>query len=224
LKIAIGATIILRIGSISLGRIRAMKKWVIAGVATVALVGTGLGVAAYAQSRHHQFNNEERFDRMIERMQYGDRGHMGWRKHRQWSAEDRAAFLDARIAGVKAGLKLSAEQEKLWGPVETTVRDLGKKWGDRFAARREEMQKRRAEFQDGKEPPAFDPVDRLKKRADTLAERAADMKRFAEVAQPLYASLDEGQKNRLQSLLRHRRGGMMHRWNEQRQDGPRGPG
>jgi hypothetical protein len=198
-----------------------MKKWVIAGVATVALVGTGIGVAAYAKSRQ---TAEERFDRIIERVQYGDHGQRGWRKHRPLSAEDRAAFLDARIAGVKAGLRLTAEQEKLWGPVETIVRDLGKKWGDRFAARREEMQKRRAEYRDDQTPPAFDPVDRLRKRADTLAERAADMKRFADVAQPLYATLDEAQKNRLQTLLRHRRAGMMHRGNDNRQDGPRGPG
>jgi hypothetical protein len=222
LKIAAGAIIILFVGSISLGRIRAMKKWVIAGVAGVALVGTGIGVAAYAQSRHQQ-TNEERFDRLIERVQSGDRDDRRWRKHRQWSADDRAAFLDARIAAVKAGLRLSAEQEKLWSPVETTVRDLGKKWGERFAARRDERQKRRAELRDGQTPPAFDPVERLKKRADTLAERAADMKRFADVAQPLYATLDDAQKNRLQTLLQ-RRGHKMHRWNENRQDGPRGPG
>ena len=198
-----------------------MKKWIIAGVAGVALVGTGVGVAAYAQSRQ---TSEERFDRLIERVQHGNHGQRGWHKRRPLSADDRAAFLDARIAGVKAGLRLSVEQEKLWGPVEATVRDLGKKWGDRFAARRDEMQKRRADMRDSQTPPSFDPVDRLKKRADSLAERAADMKRFAEVAQPLYATLDEAQKNRLQTLLRHRRAGMMHRWNDNRQDGPRGPG
>ncbi len=200
-----------------------MKKWIIAGVAGVALVGTGVGVAAYAQSRHQQKSGDN-FDRLIERVQYGDHGQRGWHKRRPLSAEDRSAFLDARIAGVKAGLRLTAEQEKLWGPVEATVRDLGKKWGDRFAARRDEMQKRRAEMRDNQTPPSFDPVDRLRKRADSLAERAIDMKRFADVAQPLYATLDETQKNRLQTLLRHRRAGMMQRWNDQRQDGPRGPG
>jgi hypothetical protein len=193
-----------------------MKKWVIAGVATVALVGTGIGVAAYAHGPKKQ-SFEDRFDRMIERVQYGD--HKGWRgPRRPLSAEDRAAFLDARIAGVKAGLRLTAEQEKLWGPVENTARELGKKWGDRFAARREEWQKRRAELKDGKELPQVDHVDRLRKRADALAERAADMKRFADAAQPLYATLDEGQKRRLQTLIQHRRAGMMHRWHHQKGD------
>jgi hypothetical protein len=197
-----------------------MKKWVIAGVAAVALAGTGLGVAAYAQG-HKKHSFEDRFDRMIERVQYGDQ--KGWRgPRRALSAEDRAAFLDARIAGVKAGLKLSAEQEKLWGPVETVARELGKKYGDRFAARRDEWEKRRAEMKDGKEPPAIDHVDRLRKRADALTERAADLKRFADAAQPLYATLDEGQKRRLETLIQHRRAGMMHRWQHRdREDGPR---
>lgn len=196
-----------------------MKKWVIAGVATVGLVGTGLGVAAYAQGPKDR-TLDERFDRMIERVQQGE--HKGWRgPRRPISAEDRAAFIDARIAAVKAGLKLTAEQEKLWGPVETLARELGKKYGDRFAARREEWQKRREAQKDGTERPAVDHVERLRKRAENLAERASDMKRFADTAQPLYATLDEGQKRRLQTLIGHRRAGMMHRWHRDRDDGPR---
>jgi hypothetical protein len=197
-----------------------MKKWVIAGIATVALVGTGIGVAAYAHGPKKQ-SFDQQFDRMIERVQHGDQ--KGWRgPRRPLSAEDRAAFIDARIAAVKAGLKLTAEQEKLWGPVENTARDLGKKWSDRFAARRDEWQKRREAMKDNKEPPAVDHVDRLRKRADALAERAADMKRFADAAQPLYATLDEGQKRRLHALIGHRHAGKMHHWhNRDREDGPR---
>ena len=40
------------------------------------------------------------------------------------STEDRAAFVDARIAAVKAGLKLTPEQEKNWPAVESAVRDF----------------------------------------------------------------------------------------------------
>jgi hypothetical protein len=156
---------------------------------------------------------------MMERGQFGDQ--KGWRgPRRPISAEDRAAFLDARIAAVKAGLKLTPEQEKLWGPVETTVRELGKKWSDRFAARRDEWQKRREAMKDDKEPPVVDQLDRLRKRADALAERAVDLKRFADAAQPLYATLDEGQKRRLQMLVGHQRAGMMRQWH-QRNDDPR---
>ena len=51
------------------------------------------------------------------------------------SPEDRAAFADARIAAVHAGLKLNADQEKLWPPVETAVRDFAKLRIDRANAR-----------------------------------------------------------------------------------------
>lgn len=190
-----------------------MKKWVIAGIATIAVIGTGLGVGAYAQGKFHQ-SSEDRFDRMLERVEHGDRH--GWRRHRRWSADDRAAFLDARLAAVKAGLRLTPEQEKLWGPVESTVRELGKKWSDRIAARRDERQKRRAERREEANRPVADPIARIRARSERLAERSADMKRFADVAQPLYATLDEAQKQRLQTLTRHGRRGMWHRWRRDR--------
>ena len=50
-------------------------------------------------------------------------------------AADIAAFGDARIAALHAGLKLTAEQEKLWPPVEAALRDLAKQRSERFAAR-----------------------------------------------------------------------------------------
>lgn len=34
------------------------------------------------------------------------------------SMEDMSALLDAKISGLKAGLKLTAAQEKFWPPVE----------------------------------------------------------------------------------------------------------
>ena len=38
--------------------------------------------------------------------------------------DDRAAMLDARLGGLKAGLRLTPDQEKLWGPFEAAVRDF----------------------------------------------------------------------------------------------------
>jgi zinc resistance-associated protein len=43
-----------------------------------------------------------------------------------WTAADVDAFSDARIAGLKAGLKLNADQEKNWPPVEASIRDMAK--------------------------------------------------------------------------------------------------
>ena len=43
----------------------------------------------------------------------------------QWAA-DRATMLDAKLAGMKAGLGLTIDQEKLWGPFESAVKDADK--------------------------------------------------------------------------------------------------
>ena len=58
-------------------------------------------------------------------------------EHGRFSPEDRAAFLDARIAALKAGLELNADQEKNWAPLELAMRDLAKQRAERFAAWRE---------------------------------------------------------------------------------------
>src|ERR1700744_3279665 len=55
----------------------------------------------------------------------------------RFSPEDRAAFLDARIAALKAGLELNADQEKNWAPLDSAMRDLAKQRADRLAAWKE---------------------------------------------------------------------------------------
>src|SRR5580693_5880051 len=87
-----------------------MRNFAIAAIAALAIAGS---TAVYAQrSWLHD--------------------HM---QHMRMSPEDRAAFADARIAAVHAGLKLSADQEKLWPPVESAVRDFAKLRIDRANAR-----------------------------------------------------------------------------------------
>ena len=87
-----------------------MRKFAIAAVAMMAVVGS---TAVYAQ--YHPWLRE----------------HL---QHTRMSPEDGAAFADARIAAVHAGLKLTADQEKLWPPVESAVRDLVKLRIDRANA------------------------------------------------------------------------------------------
>ena len=74
-----------------------MRKFAIAAVAVLAIAGS---TAVYAQHRHWGYG------------------------HSRMNPEDRAAFADARIAAVHAGLKLNADQEKLWPPVETAVQGI----------------------------------------------------------------------------------------------------
>jgi hypothetical protein len=170
-----------------------MKKVLLAGVAALAIAGS---TAVYAQ-------------------------HGPWfHGHMRMSAEDRAAFADARIAAVRAGLKLTPDQEKLWPPVETAVKEFAKLRIDRANARMNAM---RDDSRDRRQPD--DPVARLRDRADTLATTAAAMKKIADAADPLYKTLDDGQKRRLAILTnmerRYGREGWRHRGFE-RDDGDRG--
>jgi LTXXQ motif family protein len=173
-----------------------MRKFAIAGVAALAIAAT---TAVYAQ--HSWFH-----DRMM--------GHV------RMSAEDRAAMADAKIAAVHAGLKLSADQEKLWPPVESAVRDLVKIRLDRAKAR---------EAQASADQAKPDPVTRLRNRADRMAVTADALKKIADAADPLYKTLDDGQKRRLAMLSpRHGHGegggwrGRFHRGMGGDGDGDRG--
>jgi hypothetical protein len=175
-----------------------MRKFAIAGIAALALAGS---TAVYAQYQHRPWSHE----------------------HTRMNPEDRAALTDARIAAVKAGLKLNPDQEKLWPPVEAAVRDLAKLRIDRANAR---MNTQR-DSQDAQKPD--DPVARLRERADTMAATAAAMKKIADAADPLYKTLDDGQKRRL-AMLTHMEGrsgrGGWHGFERgmDRDDGDRGGG
>ena len=114
----------------------------------------------------------------------------------RFSPEDRAAFLDARIAALKAGLELNAEQEKNWPALESAMRDLARQRAERFAAWTE----RRDDNQD--EDTEISPIDRLARASERLSARAADLQKLAAAAKPLYDSLDDGQKRRFAVLFR----------------------
>jgi hypothetical protein len=119
------------------------------------------------------------------------------------SAEDVSAMTDARIAGLKAGLKLTAEQEKNWPAVETAIRDLAKQRADRMKEFADRMAARRDTRRGGDNvAPMPDTIDRLRRGADRLTKGAASLTKLADAAEPLYKSLDDGQKRRFGLLLR----------------------
>jgi len=121
------------------------------------------------------------------------RGMMG-----RFSPEDMSAFMDAHIAALKAGLKLSAEQERLWPPVEGSIRNLA----NLHLTHMQAMRQTRAMM-------ASDPVGLLRGMADHMSQGADAMRKLADAAAPLYATLDEGQKRRLQVLVRMGSRGLM---------------
>lgn len=125
------------------------------------------------------------------------------------SAEDVTALSDARIAALHAGLKLNADQEKNWPALETALRDLAKQRSERFTAR-------------ASANPPMDPIQRLAQRADLIESRGAALKKLAQAAEPLYKSLDDGQKHRFM-VLAHLEGRRAHqRENGWQHRGPRG--
>jgi len=129
----------------------------------------------------------------------------------RFSPEDRAAFLDARIAALKAGLALNAEQEKNWPPLESAMRDLAKQRAERFAAWKD-----RREANDN-EPTEVNPIDRLTRASEFLSARSADLQKLAAAAKPLYDSLDDSQKRRFAVLFRARMG--QGQWRHWRREG-----
>jgi hypothetical protein len=140
-----------------------MWKIVLAGTTALAI---GAGTLAYAQQGQDNRDFAPR-----------------WRP----SAEDLSALGDARIAALHAGLKLNAEQEKNWPPVEAALRELAKQRAERFAARASADRPQ-------------DPLERLSLRAEAMSQSGAAMKKLADAAGPLYKSLDDGQKRRFVML------------------------
>jgi zinc resistance-associated protein len=166
-----------------------MKKTIAAGTIALTLASAGFALAQQAPRQERGFRP---------------------------SAEDTTAMTDARVAALKAGLQLTAEQQKNWPAVETAMRDLAKaradrmkERGDRFAARREARRGGDHEQTGGR-----DFVDRLRQSADGMTARAAGLKKLADAAEPLYKSLDDGQKHRFSMLLRMGGGseGGHHHW------------
>jgi hypothetical protein len=108
--------------------------------------------------------------------------------------EDMRAFAEARLAGLKAGLTLTPEQERNWPAFEQAARDMQKLRLDRmnsFMAERRNPQ-----------PRSSDPADRLRQRGTAMADTGAALKKLADATDPLYKSLDDNQKRRFAILGR----------------------
>ena len=121
----------------------------------------------------------------------GDQQASGAERMQQWAA-DRETMLDAKLAGMKAGLGLTADQEKLWSPFESAVKDADKSRMDAIG----QMMRMRAQGE------RMSPIDHLDAMAERLSQGAANVKKIADAAKPLYDSLDESQKHKFGMLGR----------------------
>ena len=142
-----------------------MWKAIVAGTVALAIAGSTL---VYAQQRGRP---------------------EGGARWQQPNIEDMRAFGEARLAGLKAGLMLTPEQDKNWPAFEQAARDFGKLRLDRMNAMRHA-------------PRSDDPAARLNQRASAMMESGIAMKKLAEATDPLYKSLDDSQKRRFAMLSR----------------------
>jgi hypothetical protein len=115
------------------------------------------------------------------------------------TAADLNALTDARVATLKSTLQLTADQEKFWGPIEEAIRARAKDRQTRLesittglAGRADQSPIERLRDRN--------PVEFMNRRADALAQRAADLKKLAAAWQPLYQTLSADQKRRLGML------------------------
>jgi hypothetical protein len=109
------------------------------------------------------------------------------------------ALTDLRIDLVKAALQLTPEQMKYWPAVENAIRNRAQDRQARIAKLAETVGSK------VDESPAEivrnrDPVNFMQRRADALAQRAANLKSLANAWQPLYQTLSQEQKQRMVAL------------------------
>jgi len=102
----------------------------------------------------------------------------------QLTAEQIVANSDADIERIKNELNLNADQEKNWSGFSSAMHYLGHNGADRLNLRIARAQR----------DPPDDIVEQMRNEAQFLVDRAQDQRNVADAAEPLYASLDDKQK------------------------------
>ena len=115
------------------------------------------------------------------------------------SLADWNKLTDLRIDLVKSALQLTPDQQKLWPPVENTIRSNAEDRQARFAKVAETVGKRAdessVEIMRNRDPIAF-----LQRRSQALAQRSADLNKLAVAWEPLYKTLSPEQRQRMAAL------------------------
>ena len=129
---------------------------------------------------------------------------------------------EARIAILKADLRLSSDQAQHWASLESALRDIVAKRAKSSVASND-LQTGRVSSnapvapdtsitEDEKEQGArserdarkarLDDIDEMRREADAYTVQAADLRQIADAAQPLYDTLDDRQRHRLVQFAR----------------------
>jgi hypothetical protein len=158
------------------------------------------------------------------------------------SASQVADQIDARIAKLKADLRLNDDQSKNWGSVQSALHDIGINRANRYLQRDQPPADTQRDAnapppprdanappqtRDTNAAPSADARERdrsrmpdvpefMRREADYLSNRASDLRKLADATGPFYSSLDDKQKRRFLDYLRSERdedrGMMRDRW------------
>jgi hypothetical protein len=102
----------------------------------------------------------------------------------QVTAEQIVANSDANIERIKKELNLTPEQEKHWNGFNSAMHYLGHNGADRLNLRITRAQR----------DPPDDIIEQMRNEAQFLNDRAVDQRNVADAAEPLFATLDDKQK------------------------------
>lgn len=100
------------------------------------------------------------------------------------TAEQIVTNSDNNIERIKKELELTAEQEKNWSAFNSAMHNLGHNGADRLNLR----------IARAKRDPPDDIIEQMRNEAQFLDDRAVDQRNVADAAEPLYASLNDKQK------------------------------
>jgi hypothetical protein len=110
------------------------------------------------------------------------------------TANQIVAFDDARLAKLKADLRLTSEQESGWGKLENSLKDISKRRADRMVARWE-----KDDADDARNPPT--PGERMRRAAGAMRAQSDELNATADAIDPLWGKLDDRQKRTLSAYL-----------------------
>jgi hypothetical protein len=101
--------------------------------------------------------------------------------------------VDARIARLKADLRLTSDQEKNWGGLQTVLHDHG-------VGEMKSPTAGRSARADRDERP--NDIVMMRDEANELNAKAASLKKLADAVDPLYGSLDDRQRHKLVQFMK----------------------
>lgn len=105
---------------------------------------------------------------------------------------------EARIAQLKANLRVTQDQESDWTRLENALKDISRKRAERRLTLMDEWEKREA----NKDAKPLTHADALRRHADALAYRADELRALADAAEPISGKLNTRQRQQVDQIIR----------------------